>query len=128
VFAEAVVAQQQKEEREQMAARKQQAEQTLPVVKATKTGYSMLKPKQATAQRILTIMHERGLRHHDEVLSLLADTYRLSEQMEVLLAPLAETFGTSTPLETLKAIVDAEQKHDVAPSIWHDRQNERHRW
>jgi hypothetical protein len=117
VFAEAVVAQQQKEEREQMAARKQQAEQTLPVVKATKTGYSMLKPKQATAQRILTIMHERGLRHHDEVLSLLADTYRLSEQMEVLLAPLAETFGTSTPLETLKAIVDAEQKRDVAPSI-----------
>jgi hypothetical protein len=51
------------------------------------------------------------------VLSLLADTYRLSEQMEALLAPLAETSGTSTPLETLKAVVDAEQKRDVAPSI-----------
>jgi hypothetical protein len=115
VFEEAVVAQQQKQERERMA--KQHPEQTLPVVKASKTGYSMLKPKQATAQRILTIMHERGLRHHEEVLSLLADTYRLSEQMEALLAPLAETLGTSTPLETLKAIVDAEQKRDVAPSI-----------
>ncbi len=115
VFTEAVEAQQQKEEREQMA--KQHPEQTLPVVKASKTGYSMLKPKQATAQRILTIMHERGLRHHEEVLSLLADTYRLSEQMEALLAPLAETSGTSTPLETLKAVVDAEQKRDVAPSI-----------
>jgi hypothetical protein len=115
VFEEAVEAQQQKQEREQMA--KQPPEQTLPVVKASKTGYSMLKPKQATAQRILTIMHERGLRHHEEVLSLLADTYRLYEQMEALLAPLAETSGTSTSLETLKAVVDAEQKRDVAPSI-----------
>jgi hypothetical protein len=115
VFEEAVAAQQQKEERERMA--KPQPEQTLPVVKASKTGYSMLKPKQATAQRILTIMHERGLRHHDEVLSLLADTYRLYEQMEAALAPLAEASGTSTPLETLKAVVEASQKRDVAPTV-----------
>ncbi len=115
VFEEAVVAQQQKEERERMA--KQQPEQTLPVVKASKTGYSMLRPKQATAQRVLQIMHERGQRHHDEVLALLADTYRLYEQMEMVLAPLAEEFGTSTPLETLKAVVDAEQQRDVKPSI-----------
>jgi hypothetical protein len=115
VFEEAVVAQQQKQERERMA--KQQPEQTLAVVKASKTGYSMLKPKQATAQRILTIMHERGLRHHEEVLALLADTYRLYEQMEALLAPLAEVVGTSTPLETLKAVVDTEQQRDVKPSV-----------
>jgi hypothetical protein len=115
VFEEAVEAQQQKQEREQMA--KQPPEQTLPVVKASKTGYSMLKPKQATAQRILTIMHERGLRHHEEVLSLLADTYRLYEQMEALLAPLAETSGTSTPLEQLRAVVEASQRRDVAPTV-----------
>jgi hypothetical protein len=115
VFEEAVEAQYQKQEREQMA--KQHSEQTLPVVKASKTGYSMLKPKQATAQRILTIMHEHDMRHHDEVLSLLADTQRLYEQMEALLTSLAKEFGTSTPLETLKAVVDAEQKRDVAPSI-----------
>jgi hypothetical protein len=115
VFEEAVEAQQQKQEREQMA--KQQSEQTLPVVKASKTGYSMLKPKQATAQRILQIMHERGLRHHDEVLSLLADTYRLYEQMEAVLAPLAEAPDSSTPLETLNAVVNAEQERDVKPSI-----------
>jgi hypothetical protein len=115
VFEEAVVAQQQKQEREQMA--KQQPEPTLPLVKASKTGYSMLKPKQATAQRILQIMHEHGQRHHEEVLSLLADTYRLYEQMEALLAPLAETYSTSTPLETLKAVVDAEQKRHVAPTV-----------
>jgi len=83
VFEQAVEAQQQKQERERMAM--QQSEQTLPVVKASKTGYSMLKPKQATAQRILQIMHERGQRHHDEVLALLADTYRLYEQMEMVL-------------------------------------------
>jgi hypothetical protein len=115
VFEEAVEAQQQKQERERMAM--QQSEQTLPVVKASKTGYSMLKPKQATAQRILQIMHERGLRHHDEVLSLLADTYRLYEQMEALLAPLAEASGTSTPLEQLRAVVEASQRRDVAPTV-----------
>jgi hypothetical protein len=115
VFEEAVVAQQQKEERERMA--KQHPEQTLPVVKASKTGYSMLRPKQATAQRVLQIMHERGQRHHDEVLALLADTYRLYEQMESMLAPLAETYSTSTPLETLKAVMDAEQRRDVAPTV-----------
>jgi hypothetical protein len=115
VFEDAVVAQQQKEERERMA--KQHPEQTLPVVKASKTGYSMLKPKQATAQRILEILHERGLRHHDEVLSLLADTYRLSEQMEALLAPLAEASGSPTPLEQLRAVVDAERKRDGAPTV-----------
>jgi len=114
VFEEAVVAQEQKEAREQMAAAQKT---TLPVIKASKTGYSMLKPKQATAQRILQIMHERGLRHHDEVLLLLADTYRLYEQMEVLLAPQAEASGTSTPLETLKAVVDAEQGREVSPTV-----------
>src|SRR5581483_7970966 len=115
VFEEAVVAQQQKEERERMA--KPQPEPSLPVVKASKTGYSMLRPKQATAQRVLQIMHERGQRHHDEVLSLLADTYRLYVQMEMVLAPLAEECGTSTPLETLKAVVDAEQQRDVALTV-----------
>jgi hypothetical protein len=114
VFEGAVAAQEQKEARELMA---KQQEQTLPVIKASKTGYSMLKPKQPTAQRILQIMHECGLRHHDEVLSLLADSYRFYEQMEALLAPQAEAFGSSTPLETLKAVVDAEQGREVSPTV-----------
>jgi len=111
VFEHAVVAQQQKEERTRMAKR------TVPVVKASKTGYSMLKPKQPTAQRIVHIMRERDLRHHDEVLSLLADTYRLSEQMESLLAPLAEVYETTTPLSTLTALVEADATRPVQASV-----------
>ena len=93
------------------------AKRTVPVVKASKTGYSMLKPKQPTAQRIVHIMRERDLRHHDEVLSLLADTYRLSEQMESLLAPLAEVYETTTPLSTLTALVEADATRPVQASV-----------
>ncbi len=102
-FQQAVEAQAQKEERS-MKRRKAAAEEAL-TVKATKTGYSMLRPKQATAIRILAIAREQEMPHHDEVLALLADTYRLYEQMQELLAPLAEDFGTSTPLDTLKALL-----------------------
>ena len=102
VFAEAVKAQQQKEERERMA---QQQPQTLPVVRASKTGYSMLRPRQETKYRIDQIARERDLRHHDEVLSLLADQYRLMEQITGLLAPYQQQYGTQTPLETLKALM-----------------------
>jgi hypothetical protein len=98
-FQKAVEAQAEKKER----SRKRKEEEL--TVKASKTGYSMLKPKQATALRILAIAGERGMVHHDEVLSLLADTYRLYEQMQEVLAPLAQDFGTQTPLETLKAVL-----------------------
>lgn len=94
-----------------------QQEGTLPVVEASKTGYSMLKPKQSTAQRIVQIMHEQGLLHHDDVLSLLADTYRLLEQMESQLTSLMQMYGTTTPLETLTAIVEADQVHSVEATI-----------
>lgn len=104
-FQHAVEAQARKEER-RMRRRNAAAEEPL-TVKATKTGYSMLKPKQATAIRILTIAREREMIHHDEVLSLLADTYRLVEQVQELLAPLVEDFGTATPLDTLKALIAA---------------------
>lgn len=46
--------------------------QTLAVQKASKTGYSMFKPRQETKHRIDQIAQERDLRHHDEVLALLA--------------------------------------------------------
>jgi hypothetical protein len=104
-FQKAVEVQAQKEERS-MKRRKAAAEEQM-TVKATKTGYSMLKPKQGTAIRILSIAREKKFVHHDEVLSLLADTYRLYEQMQELLAPLAQDFGTVTPLETLKAVLAA---------------------
>lgn len=39
------------------------------MVEASKTGYSMLKPKQSTAQRIVQIMQEQGLLHHFAALS-----------------------------------------------------------
>ena len=104
-FQQAVEAQAQKEERS-MRRRKAAAEEPL-TVKATKTGYSMLKPKQATALRILAIARERGMVHHDEVLALLADTYRLYEQMQEQLASLGEDFGTATPPDTLKALIAA---------------------
>jgi telomere resolvase len=103
-FQDAVLAQAQKKERSMK--RKAAAEEPL-TVKATKTGYSMLRPKQGTALRILAIARERDLVHHDEVLSLLADTYRLYGQMQELLQPLQEDSGTTTPLETLKAVLAA---------------------
>lgn len=98
-FQEAVVAQ---EEREM---RRTGAVGDTPTVKATKTGYSMLRPKQATAIRILDVAREQKLVHHDEALALLVDTYRLYEQMQELLAPLAQDLGTTTPLETLNVLV-----------------------
>lgn len=104
-FQQAVEAQAQKEARS-MRRRKAAAEEPL-TVKATKTGYSMLKPKQATALRILAIARERGMVHHDEVLALLADTYRLYERMQEQLAPLGGDFGTVTPPDTLKALIAA---------------------
>lgn len=103
VFAPAVKQQAAKEERAQMSKKKRS--QTLPVQPASKTGYSMLKPRQETKHRIDSIAQERDLRHHDEVLSLLADQYRLMEQMSSLLAPYQQQYGTQTPLETLKALL-----------------------
>lgn len=103
VFAWAVKQQAEKEERALM--RKKKSPQTLPVQTASKTGYSMLKPRQDTKHRIDQIAQERDLRHHDEVLSLLADQYRLMEQMTTLLAPYQQQYGTQTPLETLKAFL-----------------------
>lgn len=120
VFEHAVVEQQQKEERTQMA-----KQERLTVVKASKTGYSMYKPRQETKNRIDQIAQERDLRHHDEVLSLLADTYRVQEQMEGLLAPLAQVYGTSTPLETLAALVQADQSRPVAATV---NEHLRERW
>jgi hypothetical protein len=110
VFAAAVKQQAAKEERAQMHQKKSQ--QTLPVQAASKTGYSMLKPRQDTKHRIDQIAQERDLRQHDEVLSLLADQYRLMEQMSTLLAPYQQQYGTQTPLETLKALLAAR-----APSV-----------
>jgi hypothetical protein len=120
VFEHAVVEQQQKEERTQMA-----KQERLPIVKASKTGYSMYKPRQETKNRIDQIAHERDMRHHDEVLSLLADTYRMHEQMEGLLAPLAEVYGTSTPLETLAALLHTDQSRPVAETV---NEHLRERW
>ena len=108
-FKEAVQAAQEKKERGRVA---KQAK-TLPVVKASKTGYSMLKPKQATGLSIHEIMHEKGLRTHDEVLRLLADTYRLYQQVAILLAPVAEQYETATPIETLAAVLAA----DPTPAV-----------
>lgn len=102
-FQKAVEAQVQKEERNMK--RRKAAEEEPFTVKATKTGFSMLRPKQATAIRVLTIAREQKMTHHDEVLAMLADTYRLYEQMQELLAPLAEDFETKTPLDTLKALI-----------------------
>lgn len=104
-FQKAVEAQAQKEERSRKR-RKAHVEEA-QTVKATKTGYSMLRPKQATAMRILAIAREQEMIHHDEVLAVLADTYRMYEQMQELLAPLAGDFGTATPLDTLKALIAA---------------------
>ncbi|HEY4383717.1 MAG TPA: protelomerase family protein [Ktedonobacteraceae bacterium] len=120
VFQHAVVEQQQKEERAQMA-----KQERLTVVKASKTGYSMYKPRQETKQRIDQIAQERDLRHHDEVLSLLADTYRVYEQMEGLLAPQAELYGTATPLETLAALLQADPSRPVAATL---NEHLRERW
>jgi hypothetical protein len=102
-FQKAVEAQAQKEERSMK--RRKAAEEEPLTVKATKTGFSMLRPKQATAMRVLTIAREQKMTHHDEVLAMLADTYRLYEQMQELLAPLAQDFETETPLDTLKALI-----------------------
>jgi hypothetical protein len=114
VFQEAVAASSQKKERELMATAQKD---TLPVVKASKTGYSMLKPKQPTARLILQIMHEKGLRTHDEVLCLLADTFRLYEQMEALLIPERKEGETTTPLSALKALVEADLAQPVSASV-----------
>ncbi len=113
VFEGAVAAQQEKKERALMAAQKD----TLPVVKASKTGYSMLKPKQPTAHLILQIMHEKGLRTHDEVLRLLADTFRLYEQMEALLVPDEKEGETTTPLDALRALVSVSLAQSVPASV-----------
>ena len=112
VFEHAVVEQQQKEERTQMAKKER-----LAIVKASKTGYSMFKPRQETKQRIDQIAQERDLRHHDEVLSLLADTYRMYEQMVSVLTPLAEVYGTTTPQETLAALLQADQSRPMAVTV-----------
>ncbi len=103
VFAAAVKQQAEKEERALMSKKKHSL--TLPVQPASKTGYSMLKPRQDTKHRIDQIAVERDLRHHDEVLSLLADQYRLLEQMSTLLVPYQQQYGTQTPLDTLKALL-----------------------
>lgn len=103
-FQEAVDAQAQKQER---SMKRRKATEESVTIKATKTGYSMLKPKQATAIRILDIARENKQVHHDEVLAMLADTYRLYQQMQELLAPLAQDFGTETPLDTLKELIAA---------------------
>jgi len=108
-FEEAVQAAEDKKERDVVA---KQAK-TAPIVKASKTGYSMLKPKQATGLSILDIMHEKGFRTHDEVLRLLADTYRLYQQIAILLVPVAELHQTETPIETLAAILAA----DPTPAV-----------
>jgi hypothetical protein len=113
VFEGAVAAQRDRSERALVAAQKD----TLPVVKASKTGYSMLKPKQSTAHIIHQIMHEKGLRTHDEVLRLLADTFRLYEQMEALLVPEGKEDETTTPLEALKGIVESDQTRPVPSSV-----------
>jgi hypothetical protein len=113
-FQEAGRASSQKKERELMATAQKD---TLPVVKASKTGYSMLKPKQSTAHLILQIMHEKGLRTHDEVLRLLADTFRLYEQMEALLVQEGKEGETTTALSALKALVSVSLAQPVPASV-----------
>jgi hypothetical protein len=113
VFAPAVTQQVAKEERAQM--RKKKIAQILPVQPASKTGYSMLKPRQETKHRIDQIASERDLRHHDEVLALLADEHRVLEQMKTLLAPYQQQSGipagshgspdTQAALEALKTLL-----------------------
>jgi hypothetical protein len=114
VFQEAVAAHAQKKERELMVTAQKD---TGPLVKASKTGYSMLKPKQPTARIILQIMHEKGLRTHDEVLRLLADTFRLYEQMEDLLVPEGKEGEATTPLSALRALVSTDQTQPVPASV-----------
>lgn len=75
--------------------------------KVMKTDYAMFKPTQETAIRILDIAREQTLIHDDEVLALLVETYRLYEQLHELLIPLAQEFGTRTPLDTLNALIAA---------------------
>lgn len=97
VFQESAVLQEQKKGRFSM--------QKQGTASMSKTGYSMLKPKRTTADRIEAIAQERELDRDDEVLALLVDTYRLFEQTRTLLDPVASAFGTTTSLDTLKALL-----------------------
>ena len=108
------VGRQQKGERESMARQRER----LPLIRASKTGYSMLRPKQGTAIRILQLAQEKGLRTHDEVLSLLADTYRLYEQLEAMLVTVGRRMGTGAPLETLRALLAAEEACPMGQAVW----------
>ena len=54
----------------------------LSPAKQTKTGYSVLRVKEATKARFDQIMQETGMTTHDEALSLLISHYTAAKRAE----------------------------------------------
>lgn len=77
----------------------------LQVKKASKTGYSMLKPRQETQALVIRVGEEEGLRHHDDILQVLVKRHYLYRQFEDLLQPLGEQVGSEQLLEIAQALV-----------------------
>ena len=73
--------------------------------KSSQTGYSILKPRDVTKDRIDVISEETGVKPGDETLSLMADEHYVLAQMVALVSPHYEQLGTREPVGALEMLL-----------------------